>query len=92
MTFDEKTTVDAVAPFDFDLTSQIFQNGDKQIRTYQNAVFSLILKLNDQLVHAKVSSIGTIEKPKLAIFLKANKLLTSEDKRKQQRLSSSFSI
>jgi DNA-3-methyladenine glycosylase II len=84
MTFKETLTVEAVAPFNFDLTAQIFHSGDKQIRSYRDGVFSQILKLNDQLVLVKVTSAGTIEQPKLTVELKANKPITAEDKQRAQ--------
>jgi DNA-3-methyladenine glycosylase II len=82
MTFTEILKVEATAPFNFDLTAQIFQNSDKQIRTYRDGVFSQILKLNRQLALVKVTSTGTIEQPELTAELKANNPLTLEDKRK----------
>jgi DNA-3-methyladenine glycosylase II len=84
MTYTETFTIGEFAPLNFDLTAQIFRNGDKQIRTYQDGVFSQVLKLNGQLALVKVTSIGTIEQPELAVELKANNLLTLEDKRKAQ--------
>ena len=82
MTFKETLTVEAAAPFNFDLTAQIFGSGDRQIRAYRDGVFSQILQLNGQLVLVKVASAGTIEQPKLTVELKANKFITAEDKRK----------
>jgi DNA-3-methyladenine glycosylase II len=84
MTYIETFKVGAFAPLNFDLTAQIFRNGDKQIRTYRDDVFSQVLKLNGQLALVKVTSIGTIEHPELAVELKANNPLTLEDKRKAQ--------
>jgi DNA-3-methyladenine glycosylase II len=86
MTFTETLKVKATAPFNFDLTSQIFQNGDKQIRTYRDDVFSQILKLNGQLALIKVASIGTVEQPELTVELKANSPLTLEDRRKAREI------
>ena len=84
MMFGEILKVQAVPPFDFDLTAQIFRNGDKQIRTYRDGAFSLVLQLNDKLVLFKVTSIGTIAKPQLAVELKANKPLSLQDKQKAE--------
>ena len=82
MTFKETLTVEAAAPFNFDLTAQIFGSSDRQIRAYRDGVFSQVLQLNGQLVLVKVASAGTIEQPKLTVELKANKFITAEDKRK----------
>jgi DNA-3-methyladenine glycosylase II len=93
MTFNEIIEVKAVAPFNFDLTAQIFRNGDKQIRTYRDGVFSQVLKLNSQLALVKVTSTGTVEQPKLTIELKTNKPLTLEDKRKaEETVKSIFNL
>ena len=93
MTFNEIIEVKAVAPFNFDLTAQIFRNGDKQIRTYRDGVFSEALKLNSQLALVKVTSTGTVEQPKLTIELKTNKPLTLEDKRKaEETVKSIFNL
>ena len=81
MTFTETFEVSATAPFNFDLTAQIFRNGDKQIRTYRDGVFSQVLRLNDQPALINATSTGKIEQPKLTITLKANKPLTLEDNR-----------
>ncbi|MGA2387068.1 MAG: DNA-3-methyladenine glycosylase [Candidatus Bathyarchaeia archaeon] len=84
MAFTESLQVEAAAPFNFDLTAQIFRNGDEQIRTFQDGIFRLILKLNDHLILAEVSSVGTTEQPKLAVQLRANNSLTSGDKQKAE--------
>ena len=82
MIFTKTIMVQALAPFSFDLTAQIFRNGDKQIRTYRKGVFSQVLRLNSQLALVKVTSSGTIEQPKLAVELKTNNPITDEDKQK----------
>jgi len=86
MTFTETLKVKATAPFNFDLTAQIFRNGDKQIRTYRDGVFSQVLKLNGQLALIKVTSTGTFEQPELTVELKANSPLTLEDRRKAREI------
>ena len=50
MTFTETFQLKALAPFDFDLSAQIFSSGDPQIRTYANGVFHQVLKINGNLV------------------------------------------
>jgi DNA-3-methyladenine glycosylase II len=85
MTFTETFTIKASAPFNFDLTAQIFSSGDRQIRAYGEGLFYQLLKINDKLALAKVSSIGTVEKPKLNVELKSNKLLKATDKLEAQK-------
>jgi DNA-3-methyladenine glycosylase II len=84
MTFTETFTVQALAPFNFDLTAQIFSSGDKQIRTYQNGEFHQVLTINSNLVLVKLASRGTIEQPKLNVELKSNNPITVQDKQKAE--------
>lgn len=77
--------VEGIAPFDFDLTAQIFQNGDLQIRTYREDVFTQVIKLDNQLSLIQVTNAGTVEKPKLAATLTANNPLTTQDKTKAKQ-------
>lgn len=86
MTFCETITVPASPPFNFDLTAQIFQNGDKQIRTYTNGQFSLVLKINEKLAQVKVSSIGTVERPELRAELITSSPITNQDKKKAREI------
>lgn len=80
MPFTETFQLQALAPFNFDLSAQIFSSGDNQIRAYANGVFHQVLRLNGNLVLAKLTSKGTIEQPKLTIELKSNNPLTPQDK------------
>ncbi len=84
MTFTETFTIQALAPFNFDLTAQIFANGDKQIRSYANGQFSQVLKVNGKLVLIRLTSTGTVEQPKINVELKSNNPITLEDKRKAE--------
>jgi DNA-3-methyladenine glycosylase II len=82
MMFKDTMTVGAAAPFNFDLTSQIFRNGDPEIHIYQDGVFSQAVRLDGRLVLVEVSSAGSVEQPKLNIKLLANEPLTAQDKLK----------
>jgi len=82
MAFTETFKIDALAPFNFDLTAQIFQSGDKQIRTYSNGQFTQVLKLNGKLTMVKLASTGTIVQPKITVELKSNSPITLQDKEK----------
>jgi DNA-3-methyladenine glycosylase II len=84
MAFTKFFQVKAVAPFNFDLTAQIFRNGDRQIRTFRDGFFSVVLKLDGQLAMVRVSSVGSLDQPRLSIELKANNSLTSGDKQKAE--------
>jgi DNA-3-methyladenine glycosylase II len=82
MAFTETFKIEAVAPFNFDLTAQIFQSGDKQIRSYSNGQFTQVLKLNGKLTIVKLASTGTVEQPKIIVELKSNNPITLQDKQK----------
>ena len=82
MTFTETFTLQALAPFNFDLTAQIFGSGDKQIRNYSNGQFTQVLKLNGKLTLLKLASTGTVELPKITVDLKSNSPITLQDKQK----------
>ena len=86
MPFTKTFTPQAMAPFNFDLTAQIFSNGDPEIRAYTNGVFHQVLKINDNLVLIKVSSSGTVEKPELSVMLNSNIALTMQDKKAAEKI------
>jgi DNA-3-methyladenine glycosylase II len=82
LTFTESFTVDALAPFDFDLSAQIFGNGDPQIRRYENGIFHQAIRFNGKLALAQLTSLGTVEKPEICVTLKSNSPITTKDTQK----------
>ncbi len=86
MVFDEKLTIAAVPPFNFELSAQIFSNGDEQIRRYEKGRFWQVIRIGDKLALACVESAGTVEKPRLTVELKANCELTENDKKAAGRI------
>ena len=86
MTFTQTFTVQALAPFNFDLSAQIFSSGDKQIRNYANGEFHQVLRINGNLVLINLTSIGTVQQPKLNVELKSNNPITLQDKRKAEEI------
>ena len=86
MTYTETFTVQALAPFNFDLCAQIFSSGDKEIRSYANGEFYQVLKLNGNLVFISITSSGTLEKPELTVEVKSNNPLTLQDKLKAKEI------
>ena len=80
-------------PFRFDLSAEIFSNGDKQIRKYEKNSFWQIIRANGKLILATVKSEGTIDQPKLSAELKSDKTLTQDDAKKaQETISVLFSL
>jgi DNA-3-methyladenine glycosylase II len=86
MTFTETFQLKALAPFNFDLSAQIFSSGDPQIRAYANGVFHQVLKINGKLVLINVGSAGTVEKPELSVALKSNVAVTSKNGKAAERM------
>jgi DNA-3-methyladenine glycosylase II len=84
MIFTETFKIGAVAPFNFDLTAQIFSSGDKQIRTYTNGQFTQVLTLNGKLTMVKLGAAGTIEQPKITVELKSNSPIALQDRQKAE--------
>ena len=75
MMFIEKIFVTAVPPFNFDLSAQIFANGDPQVRRYENGIFRQVIRIGT-LTLVSVESVGTVENPRLAVELRANRRLS----------------
>lgn len=86
MTFAEKIEITAVPPFRFDLSSEIFANGDKQIRNYEKGRFWQVIRVNGKLFLAVVESTGTVDKPKVAVELKSDSAITGEDTKKAENM------
>ena len=84
MIYTEKITATALPPFRFDLSSEIFANGDKQIRNYENGLFWQVIRVNDKLILATVEAAGTIDKPEVSAQLKSDSAITEEDKKKAE--------
>jgi len=60
------------APFDFELSAAIFSEGDTQIRTYYKGKYWQIIRIANELVCVVITSIGTIDKPKLLVEVRAD--------------------
>jgi DNA-3-methyladenine glycosylase II len=84
VTFAEKIEIMALPPFNFGFTSEIFANGDKQIRNYEKGGFWQVIRVNGKLVLAVVESIGTVDEPKVAVELKSDSAITDEDTKKAE--------
>jgi DNA-3-methyladenine glycosylase II len=83
MIYTEKIEITALPPFSFDLSCEIFADGDKQIRNYENGRFWQVIRVNGKLVLTTIESNGSLDNPKLAVELKSNAAaITGEDKKK----------
>ncbi len=78
MAFSEKFLLNPTSPFNFDLTCDIFADGDPQIRCFRDHKFRTTLHTNNGLVLADISSNGTVEAPKLTVEITSAKPLTKK--------------
>jgi len=84
MVHTEKIAVVALPPFSFDLSSEIFADGDRQIRSYENGRFQQVIRVNRKLFLATVEAVGRVDKPEVYVELKSNSAITVEDKKKAE--------
>jgi DNA-3-methyladenine glycosylase II len=64
------------APFDFQLTAEIFSDGEPDIQRYEDGKFWQVIRVNGKLVLVTVRSIGDTEHPKLSIALTPEETLS----------------
>ena len=93
MTFTVELEIEVLPPYDFELSSEIFGNGDKQIRKYENGKFWQVLTMNGKLILATAKSQGNVNKPRIAVELKSENEITEKDKKKaKNQLNLIFSL
>jgi DNA-3-methyladenine glycosylase II len=86
MIFTVELEMEALPPYDFEISSEIFGNGDKQIRNYENGKFWQVLAINDKLILATAKSQGNVNKPKITVELKSESEITENDTKKAKNL------
>ena len=93
MIYSEQIEITAIPPYNFDLSCEIFANGDQQIRNAKNGFFWQVIRVNRKLALAVVTATGTVEKPKLTVDLKSDKTITEEDKKtSEEAIKTLFSL
>ena len=86
-------TLHPVPPFDFQLSATIFTGGDPQIRTYENGRYWQVLRVQNNLVLATITTSGTVDAPELTVALQAPAPLTLiETSRIEEIVSSLFNL
>ena len=68
--------IKALAPFDFDLSSHIFSNGDKHIKKYANNHFWQAMHVNQKIIFLYVESSGDLENPELEVSVESKEELS----------------
>ena len=67
------------SPFNFELSTKIFSDGDPQIQRYENRCYWQVIRLNERLILITIRSSGTVDEPELSVTLKPDNELTNED-------------
>ena len=80
MTLAEKLFLTALPPFNFELSAQIFSDGDPHVRRYEKGRFRQVIRIGGKLALVSVESVGTVENPRLSVEIKADHKLTEADK------------
>jgi DNA-3-methyladenine glycosylase II len=93
MVYAEKIEITALPPFQFDLSCEIFADGDNQIRNYKTGKFWQVIRVNGKLTLVALESDGTVDKPKLAVELKSDREITGQDKKTAgEKVTALFSL
>ncbi len=81
-----RLTIEAVPPFDFDLSAKIFTNGDQQIGRYENGKYWRLIRVMNKLILVILTSSGSVDQPKLWAELKSNRKILESDKKKIEEI------
>jgi DNA-3-methyladenine glycosylase II len=93
MIFAEKIEIAALPPFRFDVSSEIFADGDKQIRNYEEGRFWQVIRVNGKLLLITVEAASAIDEPKVSVEMKSNVEVTAEDAKKaEETVNALFSL
>lgn len=84
MALTQTLTIKAQEPFDFDLSAQIFADGDRQVRVFADDSFSQVINIGGKLILVNITSKGTVDKPELSVELKSNSALSIDEKKKAE--------
>lgn len=82
----QKSTLRPVPPFDFDLSAEIFSDGNTQIRKYEKGKFSQVLRIENRLVLLILRASGTVDKPRLIIELRARERIPPNCRKKAEQI------
>jgi DNA-3-methyladenine glycosylase II len=84
MTATSKLQLTALPPFNFNLSAQIFADGDSQIRSFDGGIFRKVIRVNGKLALGTVESLGTVDQPLLSAKLKSASPLSESDMEKAE--------
>jgi DNA-3-methyladenine glycosylase II len=73
-------TLEPLPPFDFDLSAQIFANGDGRIQRYEGGVFWQTVRLGGIPALIRVSSQGTVDHPQIRVQVEPKDAFSDDDR------------
>jgi DNA-3-methyladenine glycosylase II len=73
-------TIKPLPPFDFDLSAQIFSNGDERMQRYEGGVYWQAIRLGGRLALIRVRSTATIADPQLSVKIEPEDAFSLNDK------------
>lgn len=73
-------TVKPNPPYDFDLQWKFYSSEEPQAETYKNGVWRRVFGVGNKLVPVAITSVGTVEKPRLKVGIFSN--IDANEKRK----------
>ncbi len=79
------------APYDFDLHWKFYSSSEPQAETYKNGVWRRLIKIENRLFPVAVSSVGTVDKPRLKINI-YSKISAAEKKELSDKITYFFKI
>jgi DNA-3-methyladenine glycosylase II len=72
-------------PFNFDLSTKVFSEGDGEIRRFGKGRYRQLLRTGDNLILVTIKSLGTVDKTELLVDLDSNKPISDEDQESVQK-------
>lgn len=84
--FIAELTLKPVPPFSLDLSARIFENGDRQIRFYEDGKFRQVIRVGGKLLLAILDSTGSTEQPRVRAELNANQEISDTDMKEVEKI------
>jgi DNA-3-methyladenine glycosylase II len=68
-------------PFNFDISTRIFSDGDLEIRKSEKGKYWQLFRTENNLILTTIESSGTVEKPELTAVLDSDRTISPEDQK-----------
>jgi DNA-3-methyladenine glycosylase II len=80
-------------PFSFELTTYILRGGESPLRKIKDGSYIRLLHVNDKHILTEISSVGTVEEPRIIVKLRSQQDLSSNDAKEAKKIvSASFNL